>query len=73
MILGPKNSEEEASQYGFQKFGGEFDVHELPTRDKTRATSMIKAKIFDQSSDLEKALQKARHQVPGEKPTYEGD
>lgn len=67
VILGPYTSEEEASQVGFEKLGGNFESYELPTRDKSKATSMIKARILNKTSDLETALRKAKHQIPKEK------
>lgn len=66
VILGPYNSEEEASQFGFQKLGSDFETYDLPTRDKSRATSMIKARILQQTSNLGIALQRAKHNLPKE-------
>ena len=44
-ILGPFNTENEAEDR-VRKFNtGDYSVVELPTKDKTRASSMIKAQI----------------------------
>lgn len=66
VILGPYRTEEEASNFGFQRLGSNFETYDLPTRDKARAASMIKARILQQTSNLDTALQKVRHQLPEE-------
>ena len=65
VILGPKIDEQEAQTFGYQKLDVPFDVIKLPTRDRARATSMIKAKFLESTGDLGGALQWARHQAPG--------
>ena len=69
VILGPYATEELASEFGLEKFGENFEAIDLPTRDKSRATSMIKARILKQTSNLGTALQRARHQLPGKEIT----
>lgn len=64
IVLGHFVSEEEANEVGFQKLGGDFEAIELPTIDKTRATAMIKAKIFNQTASLEDALKRVGHIIP---------
>lgn len=64
VILGPYATEGEASDFAFQQLGTDFEVFDLPTRDKARATSMIKARILKQTSSLDTALQRARHKLP---------
>ena len=66
VIIGPKLTESEANRFGLEKFEGEFEVFGLPTRDKAKATSMIKAKILDRTGNLEEALRRARHSPPSE-------
>jgi len=63
------NSEEEASEYGFQHLGTNFEVKELRTRDVAKATRAIKRIIFERTSSLDAALQRARHQLPGKEIT----
>ena len=58
----PYNTEEEANEYGFSRFGGDFEVLSLSTRDKAQATRAIKRHIFDKGANLEEALQRARHE-----------
>jgi hypothetical protein len=59
----PYNSEEEASEYGFQKLGSNFEVTQLNTRDIAKATRSIKRGIFEKTSNLDIALQRAKHNL----------
>jgi len=77
VILGCKSSEEEANQYGYEKLEFPFDVVGLPTKDRGRATSMIKARVLDKTANIDTALQRASHREPsvkhkiGKKKWYE--
>ena len=64
VILGCKSSEEEANQYGYEKLDFNFDVVGLPTKDRGRATSMIKARVLDKTANIDTALQRASHREP---------
>jgi hypothetical protein len=69
VIIGPKQTEEEAQQFAYQKLEGlSFEIVPLETRDRGRATSEIKAKILGSTGNLGNALQKARHQPPNIRP-----
>jgi hypothetical protein len=59
-------TEGEASAYGFEKLGSNFEITELTTRDRAVATRAIKRIIFDRTSNLDKALERARHKLPDE-------
>lgn len=61
IILGAKSSEEAANQYGYEKLEVPFDVVGLPTKDRARATSMIKARLLDETNNLDIALRRATH------------
>lgn len=64
VVLGPYDTEDEANQVGFgAKLDGNFEVHQLGTIDKARATSEIKYKRFNQTKSLEQALRRAKHTV----------
>jgi len=63
VLIGAYNTEEEATSYGFSKFGNNFEAIWLPTRDQAKATRMAKKQMFDQVGDLDRALQRARHKV----------
>lgn len=64
VVLGCYATEEEANQTGFEKLRGEFEAHELMTIDKGKATAMIKAKVLEQTENLDLALKRARHKLP---------
>ena len=63
VIFGPYTDEQSASEYGSRKFGSNFDVEWLPTRDGGRATKILKKQLFDQVDSLDTALKRARHKV----------
>ena len=58
------NTEEEASEYGFHHLGSNFEIKELMTRDIAEATRAIKRIVFERTSNLDTALQRARHKLP---------
>ena len=64
VIIGPKSTESEATEFGYLKLDTEFKVVPLATRDRARATSQIKAKRLDITGDLGGALKFAMHQPP---------
>jgi len=66
VIFGPKATEEEAYNLGFDKLNGRFEVVSLPTRDRAKATSMLKARMFEDTGDLDKSLRKFRHKLEQE-------
>ena len=60
----PHRTEEEASEWGFQKLGGDFEIECLITRDVAKATRTIKRIVFERTSSLDIAMQRAKHQMP---------
>lgn len=64
VVIGPKDSEQEANEFGYATLEIPFEVIPLPTVDRRRATSQIKARYLGESHDLGGALQPARHQIP---------
>jgi len=61
VVMGPYQTEEEASNYGFQHFGTNFDTHQLNTRDMQKATHILKRWRYDRIKDLDLALEKASY------------
>lgn len=62
VIMGPYTDESEAHQMGFRSYdGGYFDTHELPTRDQSAATRMIKHKKLNGGATLNEALSPMGH------------
>jgi len=60
----PYTTEEKASEYGFSKLGSNFEVIQLSTRDIAQATRAVKRIIFERTSSLDIALQRAKHKLP---------
>ncbi len=60
----PYTTEEEARKYGsqHQQIDSTYEVTELNTRDRAEATRKIKRYRFDQTSDLDVALKRAKHE-----------
>lgn len=63
VVIGPKSSEDEANEFGYQKLDVPFDVVPLHTRDRAKATSQVKARRLDATGDLERSIQRARHKI----------
>ena len=63
VILGPFMTEEEATQIGYNKVGGNFEVRALPTRDEASATRMLKGRLVE-DVDLDEAMKRFKH--PGQ-------
>lgn len=63
IILGAYNTEEEANRIGFEKIEGSFEVVALGTRDINKANKILKYRRFDQTSKLEEAMRRAKHQI----------
>ena len=66
LIIGPKTSEEDANRLGFEKLEGNFSVVELATRDRSKATAQIKARILNRTSDIDEATKRFRHKYEKE-------
>jgi len=64
--LGSFASEQEASEYGYEKLPCSFDVVETNTRDPNRAIRELKKRQLDENGDLGDALQKGRRKPPDE-------
>lgn len=63
IVLGPYTDQVEADRENYSKLEGKGEVVELNTIDRSRATAMLKKKLLDKGRDLDKALQRAKHQV----------
>jgi len=63
VVIGPKDTEADANSFAYEKLDVEFEIIPLDTRNRARATSIIKAKRLDATGDLAGALQRARHKV----------
>lgn len=63
VILGYEETENDAYTKGLSNFGGEFEIHESMSRDRTRARDEIKAKVLNQTKDLDLILRRAKYKV----------
>ena len=68
VVIGPANSQEEANRMGYEKLDTQFNVVTLPTRDRGRATAMLKARKLQDGAGLNAALEKMRHKIPKQEP-----
>lgn len=64
VVIGPKNDESEANRYAYEKLDANcsFDIVGLPTKDRGRATSILKARRLTQTSNLSQSLQPSLHE-----------
>ena len=72
VVIGPKDSEHEANEFGYQKLDTAFKVVGLDTKDRSRATAILKARKLDDTGNLGAALQRVGHQPP-RKPRSGGE
>lgn len=63
IIIGAYGTTDEAYRMGYEKLDCPFDVVELPTKDKGKATGILKARRLEQTSNLDLALKRAKHQI----------
>lgn len=63
ILLGPYKTEDEATEKGMEKLDISFDVIPLPTSDESRATRMLKAKILEDTSDIDVSLKRVSHKM----------
>lgn len=61
IVIGPKSTEEEAYRTGYEKLDCPFDVIELDTKDRKRATAHFKERRLEETGDLGLALRRAKH------------
>ena len=64
VILGPYNSVDECRSALYLELEDPFDVVELATKDRGRATAILKKRDLSNTSDLGRSLQRAGHQPP---------
>jgi hypothetical protein len=62
IVIGPKATEEEAYRTGYEKLECPFDVIELGTKDRAKATAHFKERRLEETGSLDLALKRAKHQ-----------
>lgn len=63
VLLGPFNTQYEANQCGYRDLQGVFEVVELPTCDRARATQILKYRKLGQTHNIETSLERIRHKL----------
>jgi len=56
-------SEEEANRRGYEKLAVPFEITELPTKDITAASRMIKGRRIDTGLGIDKSMEKLSHKT----------
>ena len=61
-LIAGGNTEEEARSKGFEMLGGiDFEIRGLPTRNLSRASSMVRGKRLEDTHSLRKARERLGH------------
>lgn len=64
VLIGPYSSEAEATEAGFRAFdGGNFETYEFKTKDRGKATQMVKYIQHEGGKPLSEALEPIGHQT----------
>ena len=61
VLLGPYDTREEANRAAWQQLNCYFEIVELPTRDRGRATQIMKAQKLERTQDLSQSLDRVNH------------
>ena len=61
VLLGPYDSREEANRAAWQQLNCHFEIVELPSRDRGRATQIMKAKKLEKTQNLSQSLERVQH------------
>lgn len=75
VLIGPKDTADEANSFAYQKIDVPFQVVPLHTRNRATATSRVKAMRLDATGDLSLSVGRAMHQAPQDykKKWWSGD
>ncbi|HUW47068.1 MAG TPA: hypothetical protein VMW50_14930 [Dehalococcoidia bacterium] len=64
VLLGPYNDEREAEEVAVEKINTAYEVVQMPTRDRSKATQMLRHKILrSDGGDLATSLRRMRHTI----------
>jgi len=64
-ILGPYVDEEKALETAGTELGDtDFELVELPTRDRSKATQLMRARVLEETHNLPYAVRRTKHQPP---------
>lgn len=64
VLLGPYNDDHEASGVAMEKINTDYEIVQMPTRDRGKATQMLRHKILrGNGGNLEDSLRRMRHTI----------
>lgn len=63
VVIGPKSTDSEAQSMAYEKLDVPFEIVPLQTRDRSRATSILKARKLEATGNLGQSIQRARHKI----------
>lgn len=61
VLLGPYSDEASANTVAVEKLDGAYEVVQLRTRDRAKATQLLRHRILSDNSDLGQALRRMKH------------
>lgn len=63
-LLGPYTTEEKALDVADEEVDTEFEIIGLPTRNRTKATQMVRARVLDQTHNITHSVERMKHTMP---------
>jgi len=61
IVWGPYESDSEAYAKGYSKLSGKFEVVPLRTRDTAEASRILRARLFEETGDIDETFKYFRH------------
>jgi len=64
VLLGPYNDDREAGSIAMEKITGDYEIVQMPTRDRAKVTQMMRHKLLSgNGGNLTDALRRMRHTI----------
>jgi len=63
VLLGPFTTREEANRAAWGQLNCYFEIVELDTKDRAKATQVLKARKLEKTQDLRRSLERVKHIV----------
>ena len=64
VLLGPYNDDREAGSIAMEKISGDYEIIQMPTRDRAKATQMLRHKLLKgEGGDLSVVLRRMKHTI----------
>lgn len=71
VLLGPYNNSNSADEAASAQLDRDYEVVTYPTKDKSKASSMYKAKLLERSRDLDSSLKPVKRRIGRRKAGYD--